>query len=79
MPQFLSLEKLFVQADCNIPPSTLFGIGVGLSALAVTTTILLRMSIGLALLNGVLVFLPLLWLYWKRAQRIAKFTETITR
>lgn len=78
MPQFLSLEKLFVQADCNIPPSTLFGIGVGLSALAVTTTILLRMSIGLALLNGVLVFfLPLLWLYWKRAQRIAKFTKQL--
>ena len=27
-PNFPSLEKIFMQADCNIRPSTLFGIGL---------------------------------------------------
>ena len=26
-PKFLSLQKIFEQADCHIKPSTLFGIG----------------------------------------------------
>src|ERR1700736_5451958 len=31
-PKFLSLTKLFEQADCHIKPSTLFGIGLLLAA-----------------------------------------------
>src|SRR5215207_5421854 len=27
-PKFLTFDKLFMQADCNIKPSTLFGIGL---------------------------------------------------
>src|SRR5947209_20588339 len=32
-PKFLSIEKLFVQADCHIKPGTLVGIGLGLAAI----------------------------------------------
>src|SRR5438876_1414714 len=30
-PKFLSMEKLFVQADCHIKPSTLVGVGLVLA------------------------------------------------
>src|SRR5262245_58916508 len=30
-PKFLSPQKMFQQADCHIPPSTLFGIGIVLA------------------------------------------------
>src|SRR5881398_873384 len=39
-PQFLSLDKLFVQADCHIKPSTLTGVGLGLAAVGATGTLL---------------------------------------
>ncbi len=35
-PNFLSLQKIFEQADCHIKPSTLFGIGLVLAALGAT-------------------------------------------
>src|ERR1043166_9688222 len=35
-PNFPSLERIFQQADCNIRPSTLFGISLGLAAAGMT-------------------------------------------
>src|SRR5262249_4553762 len=39
-PTFFNPKKLFEQADCHIPPSTLFGIGLLLAGLGATATLL---------------------------------------
>jgi tight adherence protein B len=78
-PQFLSPQKLFEQADCHIKPSTLFGIGVLLGVLGATVTVLMRFSIFLAPLNGLVMFvLPFLWLYNKRRVRLKKFAAQLS-
>ncbi|HZY86435.1 MAG TPA: type II secretion system F family protein [Gemmataceae bacterium] len=78
-PTFLSPQKLFEQADCHIKPSTLFGIGVLLGVLGATVTVLMRFSIFLAPLNGLVMFvLPFLWLYNKRRVRLKKFAAQLS-
>ncbi len=78
-PKFLSLTKLFEQADCHIKPSTLFGIGLLLAAMGATLTVLLKLSIFLAPLNGAVMFsLPFVWLYFKRAKRLKKFAAQLS-
>src|SRR5262245_36588540 len=64
-PKFLTPQKLFEQADCHIKPNTLLGIGVLLSVLAATGTILAKLPIWLAPINAIVLFsVPWLWLYW---------------
>ena len=66
-PKFLSPQKMFEQADCHIKPHILTGIGLGLAAVGATATVLARMPIWFAPLNGLVLFtLPLLWLWFKR-------------
>jgi tight adherence protein B len=73
-PKFLSIEKLFTQADCHIKPGTLIGIGLVLAAVGATVTLLAGLSWWIAPANGLLMFsLPWIWLYWKRASRLKKF------
>src|SRR5262245_57001547 len=38
-PEFFNLTKVFEQADCNIKPSALFGIAVGLSVVGAALSI----------------------------------------
>jgi tight adherence protein B len=77
-PRFLSPRKLFEQADCHIKPGTLFGIGLGLGLVGMTATVLLKLSIFLAPLNGLVMFsLPFIWLYFKRAKRLKKFAAQL--
>ena len=67
-PKFLSPQKLFEQADCNIKPGTLTGIGLLLAALGGRRSRCWRSCRSgsprstAALLMG----LPFLWLYMKR-------------
>jgi len=78
-PQFLSPQKLFEQADCNIKPSTLTGIGLLLAALGASGTMLAKLPIWLAPINAlVLMSLPFLWLYMKRASRLKKFQAQLS-
>jgi len=78
-PKFLSPQKLFEQADCHIKPSTLFGIGVLLGVMGATATVLMRFSVFLAPLNGLVMFiLPFLWLYNKRRVRLKKFAAQLS-
>jgi tight adherence protein B len=78
-PKFLSPQKMFEQADCHIKPSTLFGIGVLLGVIGATVTVLMRFSIFLAPLNGLVMFvLPFLWLYNKRRVRLKKFAAQLS-
>jgi tight adherence protein B len=78
-PTFLSPQKLFEQADCNIKPGTLTGIGLLLAALGATATMLAKLPIWLAPINAcVLLSLPFLWLYMKRARRLKKFQAQLS-
>ena len=78
-PKFLSPQKLFEQADCNIKPGTLTGIGILLGALGATVTMLAKLPIWLAPINAVLLLtLPFLWLYLKRARRLKKFQAQLS-
>src|SRR5262245_164670 len=52
MPKFISIPKLFEQADCHIKPGTLIAIGGLFAALGATVTLLLRLPIWLAPING---------------------------
>jgi tight adherence protein B len=78
-PRFLSPQKLFEQADCHIKPNTLAGIGIGLGVLGATVTVLCRVPLILAPVNGLLLFcLPLVWLWNKRRVRLKKFAAQLS-
>jgi tight adherence protein B len=75
MPQ---VEKLFLQADCGIPPARLFGIAVGLGAGSAVLIFVLRGSLFMALAVGLALFsVPWLWLWNKRRVRLKKFAAQL--
>lgn len=76
-PEFFNLTKTFEQADCNIKPSALFGISLGLSALGAAMCIWL-VNVYVIPIGVILFFtLPWLWLYHKRAVRLKKFASQL--
>ncbi len=77
-PKFLSPHKMFEQADCHIKPHILLGIGLGLGFAGATATVLVRLPIWFAPLNGlILASLPWLWLWNKRRVRLNKFASQL--
>src|SRR5580704_12875744 len=56
-PRMPSLDKLFIQADCHIKPSTLSGVGLLLALLGATASILAGVKWYFAPLGGVVMFL----------------------
>ncbi len=73
-PHLPSLQKLIVQADVHIRPSTLFGIGTLLGVGGVTLSWLAGVKIYLAPLLGIVMFtVPFVWLLTKRTMRLKKF------
>lgn len=77
-PNIPSLQKLITQADANIRPSTLFGIGALLGFLGFTATVLAGFKIYFAPISAI-VFLcvPFGWLLAKRAGRLKKFAAQL--
>jgi tight adherence protein B len=72
-PGIFNLTKWFEQADCNIKPSALFGISIGLGVMGAALCIWL-VNIYVVPIVGVLFFcLPWMWLYKKRADRLKAF------
>jgi tight adherence protein B len=72
-PGFFNLTQLFEQADCNIKPSALFGISLGLATLGAAMCVWL-VNIYVVPIAALLFFcLPWLWLYQKRAKRLKSF------
>jgi tight adherence protein B len=77
-PNFLSPKKVFEQADCHIPPSTLTGIGLLLAVAGATLTVLAKAPLWFAPLTSLMMFtLPWLWLWNKRRQRLKKFASQL--
>ncbi len=72
-PEFFNLTKLFEQADCNIKPSALFGISLGLSVLGSALCIWLVNIYVIPIVAVIFFSLPWLWLYQKRASRLKAF------
>jgi tight adherence protein B len=73
-PSLPSLQKLFTQADCHIPPSTLLGISVVLGALGATASWLAGVKWYFAPMAGFVMFLiPIAWLLNKRRVRLKTF------
>jgi tight adherence protein B len=73
-PSFPSLQRLFLQADCNIKPNTLFGIGILLALLGSTAAWMAGIKWYLAPLFGMLFFMtPWAWLLNKRRMRLKSF------
>lgn len=76
-PEFFNLTKTFEQADCNIKPSALFGISLGLSALGAALCIWL-VNVYVIPIGAIAFFsLPWMWLYHKRASRLKKFAAQL--
>lgn len=77
-PEMLTLNKLFEQADCNVKPSTLFGVGVLFALVAGTFSFMLIRSFIVAPIVGLVAFtFPLLWLMSKRRKRLKTFAAQL--
>ena len=78
-PHLPSLDKMFVQADCHIAPSTLFGCSLLLAILGMTATWLAGLTWFLLPVVGLTMFMiPLAWLYNKRRVRLKKFASQLS-
>jgi tight adherence protein B len=77
MPEMFNVTKMFEQADCNIKPSALFGISLGLGVLGAALGVW-AMNMYVAPVTAIIFFaLPWLWLYNKRAQRLKSFAAQL--
>ena len=75
-PRFPSLDKLFVQADCHIKPSTLSGVGMLLGVLGATASWVGGVKWYFAPIAGLIMFLvPWVWLLNKRRARLKAFSR----
>jgi tight adherence protein B len=77
-PSILTMEKLFEQADCNIKPSSLFGIALVVGFVCGTFSFLLIKNIFVAPVVGLVGFsLPFMWLLNKRRNRLKAFASQL--
>jgi tight adherence protein B len=73
-PNFLTMDRVFEQADANIRPSALFAISMGLGLVGGMLSALIARTMFVAPVGGVLFFaLPWLWLWNKRRKRLKVF------
>ncbi len=77
-PNVPSLQKLIIQADANITPSTFMVISTILAVLGFTASWLAGVKIYLAPILGILLALvPFAWLMWKRVSRLKQFASQL--
>jgi tight adherence protein B len=78
-PNFPSLQKLFIQADCHIAPSTLLGVSLLLAILGMTASWLGGIPwFVLPLVGGIMFMIPVAWLFNKRRVRLKKFAAQLS-
>ena len=77
-PNFLSMERVFEQADANIKPSALFAISIGMAMVGGMLSALIARTMYVAPVGAALFFgLPWLWLWNKRRARLKKFASQL--
>ena len=77
-PKFISLGKIFEQADCHIKPNTLTLIGVGLAVAGMVVGYFAKIPWFFLPAFGVVMFsLPWVWLWNKRRVRLNKFASQL--
>jgi tight adherence protein B len=78
-PSFPGLQKLFLQADCHIRPSTLIGIGLLLALVGITGSIMAGVKWYVSPIFGALLFMtPWAWLLNKRRCRLKAFAAQLS-
>jgi tight adherence protein B len=78
-PNFPSLQKIFVQADCHIAPSTLVGIGLLLAIVGMTAVWMTGARwYFLPPIGLLLFFIPIAWLFNKRRVRLKHFAGQLS-
>jgi tight adherence protein B len=78
-PNFPSLQKVFVQADCHIAPSTLVGVGLLLAVVGMTAVWMTGARWYFLPPIGVLLFIiPIAWLFNKRRVRLKRFAGQLS-
>jgi tight adherence protein B len=76
-PEFLNLNKVIEQADANVKPSALLGVGLAAAFVAgVFTAWMVNLYVAPVAALGCLVA-PFLWLFWKRKQRLNAFAAQL--
>lgn len=76
-PEVFNLTKVIEQADANVKPSALFGIGL-VAAFVGTVVSLWMINIYVAPIAGLICFSgPFLWLFFKRNARMSKFAAQL--
>jgi tight adherence protein B len=76
-PEFFNVTRMVEQADANIKPSALFGIGMGVGFVAFVMGIWM-VNAYVAPVMFLLAFpIPFLWLAWKRKKRLDKFASQL--
>jgi tight adherence protein B len=76
-PGWLNLTRMFEQADCNIKPSVLFGMSLGLAGFGSALCIWLVNMYVVPIAALGFFALPWLWLYVKRANRLKAFAAQL--
>jgi tight adherence protein B len=77
-PNIPSLQKLLVQADAHIKPSSLLGIGVLLGVIGFSASWVMGVKLYVAPIAGVIMFfIPFTWLLHKRWCRLKKFSAQL--
>jgi len=77
-PDFLTIQTLFEQADCNIKPGTLLGVGLILSLVGATISYMFTRSLFVAPIVGLICMTtPWLWLLNKRRVRLKTFAAQL--
>jgi tight adherence protein B len=77
-PKSINLNKYFEQADCNIKPSTILGIGLLLAGMGVTGSWVAGVPwFFMPLTAAVLFVIPLGWVWNKRRVRLNKFASQL--
>src|SRR5262245_21569274 len=76
-PEFLNLSKVIEQADANVKPSALVGVGLVVGFLGAVVTgwmvnIYVAPVFGLTGLTA-----PFIWLYWRRKSRLNSFAAQL--
>lgn len=77
-PNFLTMERVFEQADANIRPSALFAISIGMMLVGGMLSALIARTVYVAPVGALIFFaIPWTWLWNKRRKRLKTFASQL--